>query len=574
MMSSEGVPAATRSIADVDAELTAKGGPFEMETLDIAGRVTRTWKQAPANLAVVLDEGRRRGGEADFIVYEGERLTHAEHFRKVATLAHAMKDKFGVQPGDRVAIAMRNYPEWSIAFFAATAIGAIAVALNGWWTGEELAFGLDDSESKVLIADDERFERLAAHPPSRPIGTVISVRMAEPPAGAVRIEDLLAGETFSELPAVATSPDASAVLFYTSGTTSRPKGAPCTHRNLISNLVSLQFSMARAALREGRQPSTHAPGVRMLPVPLFHATGTVVLLNGAYMGGKVVVMRRWDPQDALRLIEREKVAQLSGVPTVIWDVLNAPNFKDFDLSSLTSLGAGGAITPPEVVRRVGELLPGRGFSNGYGLTESAAMVTGIAGADYRRRPNSVGAPVPVCDLRIVDEAGKDLAPREPGEIWIRGPNVIPGYWRRPAETAATFADGWLRSGDVGYLDEEGFLYIVDRVKDIIIRGGENISSSEVEAALFEHPAVLEAAVIGAPHEKLGEEVGAVVRLQPGAQLSAAALKAHVLERIAAFKAPTRYWFRDKEFPRNASGKIMKRELKAEALASPETAQAA
>jgi long-chain acyl-CoA synthetase len=216
---------------------------------------------------------------------------------------------------------------------------------------------------------------------------------------------------------------------------------------------------------------------------------------------------------------------------------------------------------------VGELLPGRGFSNGYGLTESSAMTTGIAGADYRARPNSVGAPLPVCDIRIVGEDGEDLPAGERGEIWIRGPNVIPGYWKRPEATAATFVDGWLRSGDVGYLDEEGFLFIVDRLKDIIIRGGENISSAEVEAALFEHPAVLEAAVIGAPHEKLGEEVGAIIRLQPGASATAAELQAHARERIAGFKAPTRFWFREEPFPRNASGKIMKRDLKAEALAT-------
>jgi long-chain acyl-CoA synthetase len=555
-----------RSLADVDAELTAKGGPFEIETLDIAGRVTRTWKHAPASMAALLEEGRKRGGDKDFIVHEGERITHAEHYRQVAALAHVLKDRYGVQPGDRVGVAMRNYPEWSVAFFAATAVGAIAVAVNAWWTGEELAFGLGDCGAKVLIADDERLARLEPHLARLDL-SVITVRMAEAPAGGKRLEDLLAGDLPGDLPAVEVKPDDPAIIFYTSGTTSQPKGALCTHRNFTSNITSLQYSMARAALREGREPTTHAPAVRLLSVPLFHATGCGVLLNAVFSGGKLVVMRKWDPQEALVLIQRERIAQISGVPAMIWDLLNEPNIRDFDLSSLMALGAGGAITPPEVVRRVGELLPGRGFSNGYGLTESSAMTTGIAGADYRARPNSVGAPVPVCDLRIVDEDGRDLPAGERGEIWIRGPNVIPGYWKRPEATAATFADGWLRSGDVGYRDEEGFLFIVDRLKDIIIRGGENISSAEVEAALFEHPAVLEAAVIGAPHEKLGEEVGAIIRLQPGASATAAELQAHARERIAGFKAPTRFWFREEPFPRNASGKIMKRDLKAEALAT-------
>jgi long-chain acyl-CoA synthetase len=557
-----------RDYPDIDAELTKAGSPYEIETAAVAGRPTRVWKHAPQTLTALLEEGRRRGGDRDFIVFDDERISHAAHYRQVAALAHVLRDRYGVRPGDRVAIAMRNYPEWSTAFFAAAAAGGVAVALNAWWTGEELAFGVSDSESKVLIADDERLARLAPHLAELKLGGVISVRMAKAPDGAVRLEDLLAAETRTEVPAVAVHTDDPATLFYTSGTTSHPKGAVGSHRNVCSNMTSLQFSADRNALREGRAPTPPAPMSRLLCAPLFHATGCMMLLqNSVLMGGKLVFMHKWDPVKALELMAREGVTQFSGVPTMLWDLLNAPNMAEYDLSALKAVGSGGAIAPPELVRRVGEQLPGRGFSNGYGLTESSAMTTGIAGADYRAKPSSVGVPVPVCDLRIVSEAGEDLPSGERGEIWIRGPNVIQGYWRRPEATAAAFVDGWLKSGDVGWIDAEGFLYIVDRVKDIIIRGGENVSSAEVEAALYENPLVLEAAAIGVPHPTLGEEVGAVVRLQPGAEAGAEALRAHARERLAGFKIPTRFWFRTEPFPRNATDKILKRELRAEVLAS-------
>jgi len=564
-----------RTHADIDAELTAPGAPFEIETVEIGGRPVRVWKHAPASVAALLEAGAQRGGDSDFLVYQGERISHAEHFRRVAALAHVLRDRYGVGKGDRVAIAMRNYPEWSTAFFAILAAGGVAVALNGWWTGEELAFGLADSAAKVLIADDERSARLAPHLPTPGLEGVISVRMAAAPAGAQRLEDLLAGETRTTLPEIAINPEDPATLFYTSGTTSHPKGALASHRNVCSNMTSLQYSAARSALKEGRPPPPATPMVRLLCAPLFHATGCqIVLLNSVFTGGKLVVMPKWGPVAALELMAHEKVSQFTGVPTMLWDVLNVPNLKDYDLSAVKGLGSGGAIAPPELVRRVSEQFPGRAFSNGYGLTESSAMTTGIAGAEYLARPDSVGLPVPVCRIRIVAEDGRDLPPGERGEIWIEGPNVIAGYWRRPEATAEAFVDGWLRSGDVGYLDDEGFLYVVDRVKDIIIRGGENVSSAEVEAALYENPLVLEAAAVGVPHPTLGEEVGAIVRLQAGAGASVEALRAHAGERLAGFKVPSRIWFRTEPFPRNASDKILKRELKAEVLASLNEAQGA
>jgi acyl-CoA synthetase (AMP-forming)/AMP-acid ligase II len=302
--------------------------------------------------------------------------------------------------------------------------------------------------------------------------------------------------------------------------------------------------------------------VLLVPVPLFHATGChSILVSQAYFGGTLVFMRRWDPEVALDLIEQERVTNVSGVPSMVWDIVNSPSLERRDLSSLTAMGGGGAASPPELLRRVDALIPNRGMSTGYGLTETSSVTTSNSGVDYRAKPDSVGRPVAVCDLRIVGADGADVEPGGAGEVWIKGPNVVPGYWRRPEETAATFSDGWLHSGDIGRIDDEGFLYILDRAKDIVIRGGENISSLEVEAALYEDPRVAEVAVFAVPHPTLGEEVGAVVRLWPGQDADADDLRARAAEQLAAFKVPTRIWLETEPFPRNAAGKMLKREMR-------------
>jgi long-chain acyl-CoA synthetase len=551
-----------RSYADIDAELTLAGGEFEIETVEIGGRPTRVWKHASPSLVEVLRLGRSRGGDADFIVHGDERISHEAHYQSVAAFAQVLQGQLGVRKGDRIAIAMRNYPEWSVAFFAALAVGGIAVALNAWWTGEELAFGLEDSGARVLIADAERLARLAPHLGRFGDLTTIAVRTDTVPQGAQSFEALMAGSAPGDLPDVPIEPEDPATIFYTSGTTSHPKGVLASHRNICSNMVTLQFTLARTALRAGRQPAAPPPGVRLLCVPLFHASGSQsVLQTSVLLGGKLVFMNKWDPVAALELMAQEGVNQLSCVPTMVWDVLNTPRLADYDLSALLSIGMGGAAAPPELVRRVDQLLPGRNLANGYGLTETSSQTTGIGGLDFRAKPDSVGLPVPVCDIRIVDESGGEVPTGEAGEIRIRGPNVVGGYWNRPEASAESFVDGWLHSGDIGRVDDEGFLYIVDRAKDIIIRGGENVSSAEVEAALFEHPAVAEAAAIGVPHPTWGEAVGAVVRLHNGQEVTAAALRDHVRERLAGFKVPQHIWFESDPFPRNASGKIQKRDLK-------------
>jgi long-chain acyl-CoA synthetase len=561
------------TIEEAHAQLTAPGSPFEIEEVEIRGIPTKTWKNATPSMRAILERTEQHG-TADFIVYEDERTTFADLLAGASAFARRLVDDLGVTKGDRVAIAMRNFPEWPVAFWGAASVGAIVVPLNAWWTGPELEYGLSDSGSKVLVADGERMERLVDHFGALPGLTTITVRGD----GPLQWTDVLGAvdpRAPEVLPDVDLHPDDLATIFYTSGTTGRPKGALGTHRNFTSNLTSLTFAGARSMLRTrsaddapappaGRTPSAGAPtqNASLLSVPFFHATGCHSVLQGAtYAGNKLVLMHKWNPERALELIERERVTNFGGVPSMVWQVLQSPDFAKRDISSVQGIGYGGAPAPPELVRKIAEMFPGKLPSNGYGLTETSSLSTSNSGIDYQRRPDSVGVPVAVVDVKVVDDEGNDLGRNEAGELGIKGPNVVVGYWNKPEATAASFTDGWLHTGDVARIDDEGFVFIVDRAKDMIIRGGENVYCSEVEAALFEHEAVLDAAVIGIPHLVLGEEVGAVVQLKPGATATAEELQAHVRARLAGFKVPVHVWFRDEDLPRNPAGKILKRELR-------------
>jgi long-chain acyl-CoA synthetase len=580
------------SVAAVTERLTGPGSPFEVVEEDIRGIRTRTWKMAPPSLLTVFERSLAHG-DADFLVYEDDRVTFAEHYRMAATLAHRLADELGVQKGDRVAIAMRNLPEWVIVFWGAIAVGAIVVPLNAWWTGEELRYGLADSGSSVLVADEERVDRLAphlsgleelravvvasedraapSHPPELPHGVATPIRgfsdfLGVVPEGATP-------------PHVSIEPDDDATIFYTSGTTGQPKGAVGTHRNTCSNLMNLMFAGARAMLRAGHSlddPPPQPPGQRssLLSVPLFHATGChAVMIASSALGTKLVMMHHFEPERALQLIERERINSFGGVPTIVMQVIDSPAFSKYDLSSVTSVGYGGAPAPPELVRRIRSLFPVGEPGNGYGLTETSAMTSSNSGADYVAKPESCGPPVAVCEVAVVSEDFMGQEPEEhmrtltgvTGELWIKGPNVVRGYWNKPEETAQTFTRGWLHSGDLARLDDEGFIYIVDRAKDMVIRGGENVYCVEVENALYDHPAVAECAVIGVPHPVLGEEVGAVVVLRAGTKITADELAVFARERIAGFKVPTRVWFRATPLPRNPAGKALKRELRDQVL---------
>jgi long-chain acyl-CoA synthetase len=585
-MSSAGTP--TPDLATVTSALTAPGAPFEMEEQEVRGVAVRIWKNAPPTLREVLEVSRAHG-DAEFLVYDSEapgavsgpfdRLTFGTHFDAAVGFARHLIDDVGIQVGDRVCIAMRNFPEWSIAFWGAAIAGAVVVPLNAWWTGPELAYGLADSGSRVLVADVQRAQRIAEHTAELPVLERTLVARAGPsgaPVGTARFEDaVVPTEPGAGLPAITIGPEDDATIFYTSGTTGQPKGALGTHRNICTNLLSLGYCTARTAMRSTSPAPTPDPApaprnVYLLSVPFFHATGChSVLVANLAAGGEIVIMHRWDAERALQLIERERVTVFGGVPAMAWQVLEHPDFDRYDLSSVRAIGYGGAPAAPELVRRLDAMFPGRIPSNGYGLTETSSVTTMNGGVDYQRKPDSVGVPVPVCDVQVVDADERPLPQGEIGELWIKGPNVVKGYWNKPEATAATISDGWLHSGDVARIDEEGFVFIVDRAKDMIIRGGENVYCVEVEAALFEHPAVTDAAAIGIPHHVLGEEVGAVVHLAPGTTATEEELRSFAAERIAAFKVPVRIWFKEDPLPRNPNGKIMKRELKAEYVSADE-----
>ena len=583
------------SIAEANSSLTAAGQIFEMEEVDIRGIPTRTWKNAPPNLRAVMDMSMAHG-DAVFLVYEDERTTFAEHHRIACTLAHRLRDQFGVVQGDRVAIIMRNLPEWVMAFWAATLAGAIVVPLNAWWSGEELHYGLEDSGSKVAFVDTERAERIRPFLGGlRDLGAVIvadehriapagpPLTVDEMPGGSAPVAEwpfpLAVGEVddAASPPELTIDPEDDATIFYTSGTTGRPKGAVGTHRNMVTNLMSLFFLNTRGGLRFGNAlvgpEDRHQPAM-LLSVPLFHATGChSIMVTNLAAGGKIVMMHHFDPERALQLIEREKIGTFGGVPAMVMQVLDSPNFAKYDTSSVRGVSYGGAPAPPDLVRRIREAWPVGQPSNGYGLTETSSVTSMNSGGDYVAKPESVGPPVPVCDVAVVPEdfaedEPDDSVPRGPdvrGELWIKGPNVVRGYWNRPDETAKTFTRGWLHTGDVARLDDDNFIYIVDRAKDMIIRGGENVYSVQVEAALFEHPAVADCAVIGVPDPTMGEEVGAIVVLRPGAKVTADELALHVKARLAGFMVPTRVWFRSEPLPRNPQGKVLKRALRDEVL---------
>ena len=562
------------SIAQAHALITAPGSPCEMEEVVIRGIKTRVWKNAPPSLRAVVEFGRAHG-ERIFLVHEDERVSYEAFHRAVAALAHALAAE-GVNKGDRVAIIMRNIPEWPVAFYAAASLGAIVTPLNAWWTGPELEYGLVDSGAKVAIVDRERLERITEHLAACPdLKRVFVARMGEEIANPMltKLETVIGGPNDwanlpdQALPEVDIQPDDDATIFYTSGTTGKPKGALGTQRNFTSNIFSSASTGARSFLRRGEAPPEPDPTgpqrATLLSVPFFHATGSTAIMNPSlFAGAKIVMMRKWDPIRAFEMIERERVTMVGGVPTIAWQLIEHPDRGKYDLSSIESVAYGGAPSAPDLVRQIVEIFPKSQPGNGWGMTETSATATQHGAEDYEHRPDSCGPAVAVGDIKIMTvEGDRELAVGEVGELWFKGPQVVKGYWNKPEATAQTFVDGWVKTGDLARVDDEGFCFIIDRAKDMLIRGGENIYCIEVENTLYDHPAVMDAALVGIPHKTLGEEPGAVVTLKPGAVATEAELRAFVAERLAAFKVPVRVLFWSETLPRNANGKIVKSELR-------------
>jgi long-chain acyl-CoA synthetase len=557
-------------------ELVVRDDPaFQLETIDIRGVPCRVYKNAPPSLRSVF-EASADFGSRDYLVYQDERWTFDEHRTVVAGLASLWANE-GVGKGDRVAIAMRNYPEWVMTFWAAATLGAIVVPLNAWWTADELTYGLRDSEPTLLVADEERISALAPVLADLPMQRVIAVRSGTLPTRVVSWEDELARiDHQASLPDVEVLPDDDATILYTSGTTGSPKGAIGTHRNHVTNIRNSELQRAAGLVAAGISPPADPPQASVLQTfPLFHIAGLTGLHMGTVNGSKLSLMYKWDTEEAVAVIRREQVNVAGMVPTLLRRLLDHAESEGIHLPSLRTVGGGGAPTPPDLVRRITGVLGDRvSPGTAYGLTETTSSVSTIGGEEYRRHPGSVGRLVPGTDIRVVDpETGEEQAVGAIGEFWFRGPNVVRGYWNKPAETAAAFSGGWFGSGDLGYVDEDGLLFVVDRLKDVIIRGGENIYCAEVEAVLFEHPAVADVGLVGVPHESWGEAATAVVQTRPGSSIDESTLQDHVAERLAAFKIPERIVFVDEPLPRTATGKLLKRELREDVINSAPGANA-
>ncbi len=521
-------------------------GPFDVSTVVIRGVPTRVWSAAPPSLIELFDTAAGDFPQRVALRLDDRVLTYAELAERVDALAAWLTER-GVRQGDRVAIAGRNDIAWLISFWAVIVLGAVAVPLNAWWVAGEMSDAIHDSVACLVLADPQRAALLGDRP------DVVDWAIAfDAPVGAARPRPMV-------------EPDDMATLLYTSGTTGRAKGAIGTHRNAVSNVWSVRY---RAHQLQGADVSAAGPPRRfLLAVPLFHVTGLLsVMLPTLSAGGELVMMARWDAGRAVELIDGHKITNATMVPTMAGDLLEAAIAAGSTLPTLVTLACGGAPTPPELVARLTVALPALSPGNGYGMTETSAIAVVNGGETFRRFPHAIGFPPPVVEVSVRDPDGIEVLDGEIGELWVAGPNVVAGYWNAPEATEASFVDGWVRTGDLGYRSpEHGWLAVVDRAKDMVLRGGENVYCVEVEAAIHRHRDVLEVAVFGVPHERLGEEVGAAVVVRPGAVLTADEVRDFVAPHLARFKIPTVMWFRQESLPRNPAGKIAKRDVRRQLL---------
>ena len=542
-----------RKFDETLATMTGPGGRIVIERDELGRAFVGNF---PATLPQFFTTFAALNGQVEAIVAGDERLTFADLDHWADRLAHALVAR-GIRKGERVGIAMRNCPAWIIGYMAALKAGAVATLLNGWWEPHELAHALELTEPALILADAPRAKRIAAAGD----WSTITVEIDKPLSAA--LAPLLDGAGDGELPII--SPEDDATILFTSGSTGEAKGALSTHRAVTTGVYTYATGLMvlkDILIGEGRPPASPRT---LLSVPLFHVTGEVpVLLNSFVVGRGMVIMPKWDATEALRLIEKERITYFVGVPTMSLELMNHPDREKYDLSSLTDITGGGAPRPVAHVARLRQSFPNSQPALGYGLTETNAVGCANIWGNYAAKPASTGRPqAPFVELAILGEGDRHLPAGERGEIGIRTAANIKSYWRNPDATKAAFtADGYVRTGDVGYLDDDGYLFIVDRKKDIIIRGGENISSAEVEAALYACPDIAEAAVFGAPDERLGEVPIAVIHARAGTGLDEAKLRDFLHGKLAAFKIPARMIFTADPLPLLGTGKIDRVALKA------------
>ncbi|MGI9623346.1 MAG: class I adenylate-forming enzyme family protein [Acidimicrobiales bacterium] len=545
-------------------ELTSTGGPFEVVEVEVRGQQARTYRKQPASLRELWVSSAVHG-DKDYLVYGDERISYAEAHQQVARIANWLK-AIGVVPGDRVAVAMRNYPEWLLAYWACVSSGVAVVGMNAWWVGPEIAYAIQDADPAVVIADQERLERLDAVRGQLGERVFVGVRCSEDD-WVVPWTDLTSTELADTLPDADVHPDDDACILYTSGTTGRPKGAQLTHRSCLTNLMSLAFANTvqtkAASAARGEDESAHAPPVSpaaLVITPLFHVTANNCVAHPmTFLGGKLVHTYKWDPGEVLRLIEAERITSMTGVPTMSRELLAHPDFSKRDTSSLLTMGGGGAQLQPDLVHRIDREVGTARPTTGYGMTETSGIITAIAADFFVDKPDSAGPVMPCFEAACFDDAGQEVAAGEIGELWVKGAQVVKGYVNQPEATAEAITDGWLHTGDIARMDDDGFVYIVDRKKDMVLRGGENVYCAEVEAVLFEHQAVAECAVFGVADERLGEEVGAAVH--PLTPVSPQELRDFMASRLAKHKIPRYLWVVENQLPRNATGKFVKNQLR-------------
>lgn len=544
---------------------------FAVTTANVRGVTYKVFRNVPPTVPALLQASREKqdNGAAQYLVFENERWTFDQFCSDVNRMAHALRDDLGVRPGDPVAIAMRNYPELLILTMAIASVGAVTVFVNAWWTTEELDYALRDSGARTVFADGDRVARIAPLVGDLNL-RLIGVRDAKKQCDQY-YTTLLEGNNNGSWPDVKIDTDDDFAIMYSSGTTGNPKGVVQTHRGAVNAVFTWLMQAVLAPLVTPPAPDappTPRPSV-LVVTPLFHVTAThPMFLLSLPAGAQVTLMRKWDAEQAVRLIRDEKITRFLGVPTQSADLMQAARAMNEPLDSLDFIGAGGAKRPASQVGELRQTFPKAQIANGWGMTETNANGIGMAGDDYIQRPGACGRLYPpVQELKFLDENGIEVAPGEIGEITVKSPCNMRCYLNKPEATAEVFQDGWLRTGDLGRIDADGYVTIVDRKKNIIIRGGENIACLDVEGAIHRHPAVAEACAFSVPHDRLGEVVGAAVHIHPGQDLTPDALVAFLRDHIAGFKIPEHVWIRHDPLPRGATDKLDRIGLRNDCLAT-------